>query len=128
MAYFMSLGHSFIPHHHHDENTEHHHHHHASDTEEEHDHIAHHDHYDNDLLDYLACVFGEHHSGEDCITYEEIITGKSTQKNKNATPYELSNPFLLGDITFFQNNHYQFDLLVTGSTVSGVGKRGPPQA
>ncbi len=127
----MSLGHSFIPHHHHSVEVEHHHHS-ADETSSAHDHIAHDGHFDENFVDYLACVFGDHQheSNEPCIYFEEI----NVSKNKISTDKDNSTNVVVVPGIIFNFHHskkhkyYCFFSTKHSVLVSAIGKRGPPTA
>lgn len=96
-AYFLSLGHSLIPHHHHNAETPHHHHHSDEHADEhdthDHDHVAHENHFDDGIIDYLACVLGEHeHQDSNCDLVKENREQKQNENQDNAVKSVLELP------------------------------------
>lgn len=131
-AYFLTLGHSFIPHHHHEKNQAEHHHHHSHEGDNlAHDHVAHGNHFDENLIDYLACIFGEHHHSEmPCKVTEEWSNQKQSNKQFNSSDLTANSEINSGEL--FKSDtktHYNFrpqtnfELLV-----NIIAKRGPPTA
>jgi hypothetical protein len=138
LVYSVSFAHQIIPHHHHENNDEHEHHlveihDHCVAEEVTHNHVAHEDHFDEGLIDYLACVLGnhEHNSATECEFLEASNAQKKTGKSSKVA---ASNTL----IAFNNDVHFE---LVDSKTESHLeisfpkdplsenrGKRGPPQA
>ncbi len=136
LVYSVSFGHQIIPHHHH-ENSENHSHHlegahdHCVTEEETHNHVAHEDHFDEGLIDYLGCVLGSHEHNS--ATEYEFIEGD--QKNRENTTN--SDQFIAVLTTNSNLNIERLNLQFQGDyqpssnndpLSENRAKRGPPQA
>lgn len=138
LVYSVSFGHQIIPHHHHEISDEHNHHlvsthDHCLAEKERHDHVAHDNHFDEGLIDYLGCVLGnhEHNPSTGCEFFELA----SDQKNNSITS-DQSQIFDLALIGYKSNLppvfsaiccHYRI-LYNVNLLAQNCAKRGPPQS
>jgi len=132
-AYAVVFGYQIIPHHHHDLNAYHNHHSsglmdHCVTEKETHQHIAHDQHFDEGIWDYIGCLIGhqEHQPLEGC-RLEQVIDKRlsDTQHDKNVD-FIVLKPILSScqvensSTCTFQNGPY---FLGSSATIS---LRGPP--
>ncbi len=129
MAYFLSLGHSFIPHHNHNNHSEHYHHDHSIEPEGDHRHIEHGCHLDHGLLDYIACVLGDHHHSDiPCKVYEEVLTQKQNN-NQNDLSVLAEHRLVLSKVeTSFHYPCYHIPFYDNRFLANVIARRGPPYA
>lgn len=134
----MSFGHQIIPHHHHQVDEDHNHHlvgahNHCVTEAETHNHVAHEDHFDEGLIDYLACVLGnhEHNSSSEC----EFIEVSTDQKNNGNTAntaagFGVEQTSFYGDVLQSQSpiRIRSFCIAYKDPLAENRAKRGPPQA
>lgn len=140
LVYGVSFGHQVLPHHHH-EIDEHHNHHsvgthdHCIDEKETHghDHVAHEDHFDEGVIDFLACILGnhEHTPAGDCELTDAPNQQKNTVKDQEKTTATLvENPCVLEFISLepqtekslFRSNFRSHFL------AESISLRGPPMS
>ncbi|MFT5818818.1 MAG: hypothetical protein ACI8ZM_000039 [Crocinitomix sp.] len=137
LVYSVSFGHQIIPHHHH-QNSEYHNpdlvgtHDHCVAEEETHNHVAHEDHFDEGIFDYLACVLGshEHNSPTDCELIEVSNDQKNNGKTSNkAADFGIDHASLYGDILQSQTPTRILSLCIANKDplAENKAKRGPPQ-
>ena len=128
-VYSLAFGHQILPHHHHEDSSDHNH---CVTEKEAHNHVAHEDHFDEGLLDYLACVLGshEHNSTKEYAVFELV----RNQKNKGKTTQTVAEDELR--VSVFNRDlttsnppifyHSQHDFKTT-LLANNKAKRGPPQ-
>ena len=129
-AYVLGFGHSLTPHceincdgleeskHEHD----HDHHQHDADEKmvEEHDHVDHGDHFDEDWMDYLVCLFSDiEHHGSGCHS-PHLVTQENVQWNK--TVDKSADQSNISDFAVF------IDYVLIGQKIATTSNRvnGPP--
>lgn len=137
LVYSVSFGHQIIPHHHHEITDDHEHlaaekHEHCIAEEATHNHVAHEDHFDEGIFDYLACVLGnhEHNSTSEC----EFLEVTSDQKNngntaKKATDFGVEQANFNVDILQAQTPIRKHSYCIANNELlaENKAKRGPPQ-
>ena len=135
-VYSISFGHQVISHHHHDNEGHNHNnlkeHHHCLKDNTKHQHVAHKDHFDEGIFDFIACVLGNHshESHENC--YDNYVlndqkTGKSSYKKefKNICFLVQNNLDIIIDtrVNSFVSINFESNALNKEKS-----KRGPPIA
>jgi len=125
----MSLGHSFIPHHHHEKDVDHHHHHEGHSDDVNHHHVKHGDHFDEGLIDYLACIFGEHQHSETPCDFSENYTSQKQTNSQNILVIFVLEKELSSAINSISKSSVSLRFIEDSRQnlfINKSGKRGPP--
>jgi hypothetical protein len=135
LVYGVSFGHQILPHHHHDIDEAHNHHHigihdHCVAEKETHVHVAQENHFDEGIMDYLACILSNHKHNP--TTECELIVGVNDQKNTSSKTNKIgdscSNQPVEKTIGLHQTK--LVNSLPHGNRINTIvfqkGKRGPP--
>jgi len=136
LIYAVSFGHQIIPHHHHAINSNHNHtnantHNHCITEKDSHSHVAHNDHFDEGVIDYLACVLGNHedHPKDECV----VLNTPNDQKNNAKNPTNLKEGlfFSVNQLAAYKTETIlifplYFSNLCLNLVAQKKAKRGPP--
>jgi hypothetical protein len=139
LVYSVSFGHQIIPHHHHDEASDEHNHQlvgthdHCVAEEKTHNHVAHEDHFDDGIFDYIACVLGnhEHNSSSEC-EFLEVSTDQKNNVNtsKKAADFGVEQASFSIALLQSQTPTCSVEQVIVNKDLLAENKaeRGPPQA
>lgn len=136
LVYALVFGHQVVPHHHHDLNNFHNHHasgelDHCISEKETHQHISHQEHFDEGILDYIACLIGqaEHNPLTDCECEVVFDNRFSTDQNTKTVSHDtlLSGVYATEVLADSQRvNSPDFEVEVSEKRIEHGINRGPP--
>ena len=139
LVYGVSFGHQLIPHHHHEINTQLNHHHsgvhnHCIDDKETHQHVEHGDHFDEGVIDLLACILGEHeHNPEGDGETVQVPNDSKYAGEKHFVlpilPVQVIGPDVHCKEEYVRGYNCAYRFIILENLLAlNQGKRGPPMS